>query len=370
MDLHFWQGSHCSQDERGYSAYFAVALDDHLNGTPVQYREVQGHESSKFLSRFSKGIQYLDGGVDTAFRHVDPTSYQPRLFHLKGKRNVRSQQVEFSAKSLNDGDVFLLDDGLIIYQWNGSSANRQEKFKALEIATKVKDQERGGKAKLVFLESGDKSADADKFFSLLKGSPSDVKKGVEDDDAVAATPVASLWRVSDSSGPIKLTEVQRVNGQLQKTMLDENDVFLLDAGGEVFVWIGSKASKQERTKGMEYGVDYLKNHKKPDWTPLTRLPAGGETPQFKSKFYMFDNESKSTMSGDSSSSSSKNYVAPERKLELGALLEKKQKAEAKLIDPKGTVDIYKVTGNTKVAVPKSEYGQFNSGQLLFLLLNF
>ena len=176
MDLHFWQGEHSSQDERGASAYRTVELDDHLKGVPVQHREVQGHESARFLSYFPKGITLLEGGVDTAFRKVDPSAYQSRLFHVKGKRNVRSQQVEFSAKSLNDGDVFILDQGLTIYQWNGATANRQEKFKALEIATKIKDAERGGKAKLIFLESKDDNADSKAFFEALGGSKADVKK--------------------------------------------------------------------------------------------------------------------------------------------------------------------------------------------------
>lgn len=44
---------------------------------------------------------------------------------------------------------------MTIYQWNGSGANRQEKFRGLELATKIKDSERGGKAKLVLLESKD-----------------------------------------------------------------------------------------------------------------------------------------------------------------------------------------------------------------------
>jgi hypothetical protein len=135
-------------------------LDDYLLGVPVQHREVQGHEPPKFLSYFPKGVQYLEGGVDSAFTHVDPDAYQPRLFHVKGKRNVRSVQVELKASSLNDGDVFLLDVGLTIYQWNGATANRQEKFKALELATKIKDAERGGKAKLIFLESNNDDADS------------------------------------------------------------------------------------------------------------------------------------------------------------------------------------------------------------------
>ena len=40
--------------------------------------------------------RYLEGGVESGFRKVDRDAYQKRLFHVKGKRNIRVSQVRVS----------------------------------------------------------------------------------------------------------------------------------------------------------------------------------------------------------------------------------------------------------------------------------
>ena len=50
--------------------------------------------------------------------------------------------------SMNSGDCFILDLGLTIYVWNGASAGKMEKIKALDVARRIRDEERGGRAAL------------------------------------------------------------------------------------------------------------------------------------------------------------------------------------------------------------------------------
>ncbi len=92
--------------------------------------------------------RYLAGGVESGFKKVEKDKYEPRLLHVKGRRNIRVQQTKLSWGSMNSGDVFILDMGLDIYVWNGSKAGRMEKVKGLDVARRVRDEERGGRAKL------------------------------------------------------------------------------------------------------------------------------------------------------------------------------------------------------------------------------
>lgn len=94
-------------------------------------------------------------------RHIETNTYDvKRLLHVKGNKRVTAKevcqvflllllnhimrqrgpwwrsaqcfdmfQVEMSWKSFNLGDVFLLDIGKTIIQWNGPKSNSQERLK-------------------------------------------------------------------------------------------------------------------------------------------------------------------------------------------------------------------------------------------------
>ncbi|KAK5910633.1 hypothetical protein CesoFtcFv8_004453 [Champsocephalus esox] len=133
--LHYWIGSDCSQDERGAAAIFAVQMDDFLQGTPVQNREVQGHESRTFSGYFKTGLKYMKGGVASGFQHVVTNEVTvQRVLQVKGRRVVRATEVPVSWESFNQGDSFILDLGEEIIQWSGSHSNRFEKLKATMVS--------------------------------------------------------------------------------------------------------------------------------------------------------------------------------------------------------------------------------------------
>jgi gelsolin len=281
-DVHFWLGKFTTQDEAGTAAYKTVELDDLLGGDPVQHREVQGHESDLFLSYFKNEIKILEGGVDSGFKHVEPEKYRPRLLHLKGKRKVRVTEVELSHKSLNSGDVFILDGGLKIYQWNGSKSGPQEKMKGAQLSRALADERKGLPRITVFEETGKDLAD---FWTLL-GGQGPVKSAEEGGDDLEAEKgsEARLFRLSDASGSMTFTEVAK-GGAIKKNLLDPNDVFILDNGAEVFAWIGTGASVDEKKKAMSFAQDYLTKYKRPLYTPISRILQGGENEVFYASFH-------------------------------------------------------------------------------------
>jgi gelsolin len=59
----------------------------------VQHREIQGHESDKFLSYFKPCIIPLEGGVASGFKKPEEEEFETRLYVCKGKRVVRIKQV-------------------------------------------------------------------------------------------------------------------------------------------------------------------------------------------------------------------------------------------------------------------------------------
>lgn len=227
--IHFWLGAESSQDEQGIAAYKTVELDDSLGGGPVQYREVQGHESQLFLSYFKKtgGIEYVPGGVESGFRKVERDVYETRLLHLKGKRTVRVTPVPVSRASLCKGDVFILDAGLNIYLFNGPTSNNSERAKGLEFAAHIKNDERGGRAQIVLLSEDPRNAD---FWGHFGGyvEPDSLPEG-EDDEAHEKAGARRLFQITDASGQLEFRPVAPAKGagQFEKAQLDGDDVFLL-----------------------------------------------------------------------------------------------------------------------------------------------
>jgi len=356
-DLFFWLGSESSQDEQGAAAYKAVELDDLLGGAPVQHREVQGCESDSFLGCFKK-ISYEKGGVKSGFRKVERDVYETRLLHVKGSRTVRIKPVAIDHTTLNAGDVFVLDAGLSIYLWNGSGASHKEKAKGLEVALAIKDDERGGRAKLTACDQGAEEA---AFWEAL-GGQGPVAAATPDDSPTGSSKGAlKLVRVSDASGSLSSTEVA-CGDTLERSMLDSKDVFIVDNEAEVFVWVGKEATADEKKGGMETGVKYTAG--RPKGVRVTKVSEGAEPALFKSLFKSWKppaTPADFSMVGRSGNVAQATAQASAADLAKGMSDCSFGESEDVADDGSGKTEMFRIEDFEPVPVDQATYGQFFAG---------
>lgn len=101
--------------------------------------------------------------------------------------------------------------------------------------------------------------------------------------------VPTLYKLGDGA-PEKVAEGEKVkigfapaSCKLDKSLLDESDVFLIDAGWELFCWIGSSASRDEKLMAMQKSDKYAKDNGKM-YLPLTIVKSGYESSDFDKYF--------------------------------------------------------------------------------------
>ncbi|KAE8672078.1 Villin-4 [Hibiscus syriacus] len=352
-DIHYWLGKDTSQDEAGAAAVKTVELDAALGGRAVQYREVQGHETEKFLSYFKPCIIPQEGGVASGFKHVQEEEHKIRLFVCRGKHVVH---VPFSRSSLNHDDIFILDTKSKIFQFNGSNSSIQERAKALEVVQYIKDTYHDGKCEVAAIEDGKLMADADtgEFWGFFGGfAPLPRKTASDEDKPVESHPVKLL---SVEKGQAKPVETD----SLTRELLDTNKCYVLDCGFEVFVWMGRNTSLDERKSASGAAEELIRGSDRPK-SQIIRIIEGFETVLFKSKFECWPQTTNVAITEDGRSK----VAALLRRQGLnvkGLAKAAPVKEESQpYIDCTGNLQVWRVNGQKKVPLPASDQSKFYSG---------
>uniref|UniRef100_A0A674E0E0 Scinderin n=1 Tax=Salmo trutta TaxID=8032 RepID=A0A674E0E0_SALTR len=317
-DLHYWLGKECSQDESTAAAIFTVQLDDFLGGKPVQYRELQGFESTAFTRYFKGGITYK-----------------------------------------------------VIYQWCGSECNKFELLKAAQVAAGIRDNERNGRAKLVVVEEG---REPSKLTEVLGNKPN-LPEGDDNDDMVADISnrkMAKLYMVSDASGAMQVTLVSEENPFSQSHLLSD-ECFILDHGKSrmIFIWKGRNANPSERKAAMKTAEGFIKQMGYPPNTQIQVLPEGGETPIFKQFFQGWRDKNQSEGFGKVFVTE---RIAKIHQVEFDASkLHESQSMAAQhnmVDDGTGDTQIFRVESSGRVPVDPKTYGQFYGGDCYIILYTY
>ncbi|KAM7481266.1 hypothetical protein LguiB_005849 [Lonicera macranthoides] len=370
-DIHYWLGKDTSQDESGTAALKTVELDAALGGRAVQYREVQGHETEKFLSYFKPCIIPQVGGVASGFKHAVAEEHTTRLYVCQGKHVVHVKeasriyfevdwlQVPFARSSLNHDDIFILDTKSKIFQFSGSNSSIQERAKALEVVQYIKDTYHDGKCEIAAIEDGKLMADAEtgEFWGFFGGFAPLPRKTASNDaksnDALFPTS-NSLFRVEN--GRAESTETDT----LTRELLETNKCYILDCGAEVYVWMGRNTSLDERKSASGAAEELVRGHDRPKYH-ITRVIEGFETVMFRS---VFDSWPQSTDVAVSEDGRGKVAALLKRQgINVKGLLKAAPAKEEPLpyIDCSGNLQVWRVNGQEKTLLPTSDQSKFYSG---------
>ncbi|NWX33811.1 VILI protein, partial [Notiomystis cincta] len=373
-DIHYWLGKESSQDEQGAAAIYTTQMDEHLGSVAVQHREVQGHESETFRAYFKQGLIYKKGGVASGMKHVETNTYNvQRLLHVKGKKNVVAGEVEMSWKSFNRGDVFLLDLGQLIIQWNGPESNRNERLRAMTLAKDIRDRERGGRAKVGVVDGEDEDASPElmKVLKHVLGEKRDIQPAIPDNkvDQIVKSSL-KLYHVSNTSGNLVIQEV--AIQPLTQDMLLHEDCYILDQGGiGIFVWKGKNANKEEKQEAMSRALSFIKAKNYPESTRVETENDGSESAVFRQLFQNWTLPNQSSGLGKTHTVG-KVAKVEQVKFDATTLHAKPQMAaQQKMVDDgSGEVEVWRVENNELVPVEKKWLGHFYGGDCYLLLYTY
>ncbi|XP_026521317.1 villin-1 [Notechis scutatus] len=373
-DIHFWLGSSSSQDEQGAAAIYTTQMDEHLGGAAVQHRETQNYESDTFRSHFKQGLVYKKGGVASGMKHVETNTYNvQRLLHVKGKKNVVAGEVEMNWNSFNLGDVFLLDLGKLIIQWNGPESNRLERLKGMNLAKDIRDRERGGRAQVAIVdgENEDASPALMKIMFYMLGEKRNIQPAIP--DAVVDQKLKSslkLYHVSDVEGNLLVQEV--AIQPLTQDLLKHEDCYILDQGGmKIFVWKGKHSSKEEKQQALSRALGFIKAKNYSPTTSVETENDGSESAVFRQLFQKWTIHSQTTGFGKTHTVG-KIAKVEQVKFDATSLHARPElAAQHKMVDDgSGETQVWRIENLELVPVEGRSFGHFYSGDCYLILYQY
>lgn len=169
---------------------------------------------------------------------------EPDVYHIQKGRLVKMRD----PGAFGTGDCYLVDAGMKIYLWIGPNSTVDEKFLTAASAV-MRDTSREGKADIDRIEGGNEPEAFKALFDdfrLTNEDTAGILKKVQ-----METHEHKLWRVHREGDETFFAEVK-----LRKDSLKSDDVFLLDAWDDIWIWRGKDASSREKFDGTMLGRRY------------------------------------------------------------------------------------------------------------------
>jgi hypothetical protein len=194
-----------------------------------------------------------------------PTFTGPKFYHI-----VRGNLVEEKSTQFNDGDTYIIDNGMEIYIWLGQDSSVDEDFAGAFIGNQL-DVSRRGAPKVTTVDQGKEPKKLLELlgpnFKVVHGGVEGMLKKVEPQKEVATT----LYKLSDD----KLTKVQ-----MKRAALGTHDCFILEMPKAIYVWEGKDSTAKDKYTAGRAAREL--NSKRKFMVPIKVAVEGEEPEEFLS----------------------------------------------------------------------------------------
>lgn len=131
-----------------------------MEGRALVHREVQDFESKRFINYFQY-FTVLKGESDQMANCDLRSEYKTRLLRLTGPNaagKICARETATKRGALDSNDVFIIDSGLKIYQWNGMfNKDRKKAEKATEYAKELQTERGTSGFTVVIVDESEKT---------------------------------------------------------------------------------------------------------------------------------------------------------------------------------------------------------------------
>jgi len=147
-----------------------------------------------------------------------------------------------------------------------------KKHKAAEVVNHIREKREEHLNVDVVVIDQDSQGEDPEFWKLF-GGRKDVAKGEKESDLREKKQTdIKLFRLSDKTGALKFDFVAEGHRTIKPEMFQSDDVYLLDKGYMVYVWIGKNSSQEEKKKAMAYAQKFIMDNHENLPLPITILP--------------------------------------------------------------------------------------------------
>ncbi|XP_063391915.1 gelsolin, cytoplasmic-like isoform X1 [Cydia fagiglandana] len=285
--VYFWLGKDSTLDEKTAAAIQSVGLDNALSGKATLVRVPQGEEPQHFLKIFKGRLVTLLGGKASGFRNSNQKdNYDTdgvRLFRIHGTKaaeDMRAEQVPEVTASLQPEDVFLLETPNKIYVWHGQTSSDVEQQEAAQFVERIL----GADKEFEVITQGN---EPDDFWSYLTGDASQVSSTEAWRERVTKR-LGAEPRLFDAdlSGNSAVSFEEIFN--IEQKALHQDDVYVLDSGDELYVWIGKETSDAMKKAGNHIAEAYLRKVRHAGTSVAVVIKQDHEPELFKAAFGEWD----------------------------------------------------------------------------------